>query len=215
MKRYELLIFDWDGTLIDSEKTIVRCMQAALADIGAQFRAAESIRHIIGLGLSEAIQTLCPELDSDQTRQLVDRYRYHFLSSEPSDPFPGVAETLNRLSEQGYFMAVATGKGRQGLDTALLNTGFEDYFHITRCADETRSKPHPQMVLEILDYLGIESKKALMIGDTSYDLDMAKNAGIDSAAVSYGVHELNHLMKSEPKACFESMPEILNWLVQG
>lgn len=209
---YELLIFDWDGTLIDSENTIVACMQAALSDIGAVQPQPAAISNIIGLGLAEAIETLCPELDHNNRISLVDRYRYHFLSSDPSEPFPGVSDTLKTLSQQGYYLAVATGKGRAGLDRALANTGYKEYFHVTRCADETRSKPHPQMVLEILDFVGVEPDKAIMVGDTVYDLDMANNAGVDSAAVSYGVHEVSKLETYKPKACFENMSELVPWL---
>ena len=210
---YELVIFDWDGTLIDSEKSIVHCMQAALADIGAQAREPEAISNIIGLGLAEAIEALCPELNAGQRTSLVERYRYHFLSSEPSEPFPGVVETLNTLSDQGYYLAVATGKGRMGLDKALRQTGFKQYFHVTKCADETRSKPHPQMVLDIMEFVGVEPDKALMIGDTVYDLDMASNAGIDSAAVLYGVHGQQRLLDCGPKICLQEIQDLLPWLI--
>ncbi|MDH5327531.1 MAG: HAD-IA family hydrolase [Gammaproteobacteria bacterium] len=211
---YELLIFDWDGTLIDSEKNIIRCMQLALEDIGAQTREPDAISHIIGLGLAEAIEALCPELKPAQRSQLVERYRYHFLSSEPSEPFAGVAVTLNALVDRGYYLAVATGKGRVGLDKALAETGFKPHFHVTRCADETRSKPHPQMVLEIMDFVGVDAHQALMIGDTVYDLDMATNAGMDSAAVLYGVHAAEKLQACNPIVCLQSMTELLPWLEQ-
>ena len=163
-KHYELLIFDWDGTLMDSEANIVACMKSAIADMSLPTRSNDEIKNIIGLGLREALITLFPDMDDISAHRLTDRYRYHFLSSEPSQAFEGVAETLTALNDAQYFLAVATGKGRNGLDKALTTSGYESLFHVTRCADETRSKPHPQMLVEILDFLGLEAENALMIG---------------------------------------------------
>jgi len=211
-KQYELLIFDWDGTLIDSEANIVACMKAAMTDMNLPVRQSDDIKNIIGLGLSEALFTLYPDMDDFMANQLTDRYRYHFLSSDPSQAFVGVNETLAKLGDAQYFMAVATGKGRRGLDKALSTTGYSSLFHVTRCADETRSKPHPQMLLEILDFLGVEADNALMIGDTEYDIHMAKNAGMDSIAVTYGVHDKQRLKDCKPTAMIDSMPELITWL---
>lgn len=211
-KRYELLIFDWDGTLIDSEANIVACMKAAMADINLPVRNDEEIKNIIGLGLKEALVTLYPQIDDVEANRLTDRYRYHFLASEPSQAFQGVDKTLEELNDAQYLMAVATGKGRRGLDNALFTTGYHSLFHVTRCADETRSKPHPQMLHEILDFLGVEAENALMIGDTEYDILMAKNAGMDSIAVTYGVHDRERLVLCEPSALIDSMPDLVAWL---
>lgn len=211
-KRFELIIFDWDGTLIDSEANIVCCMQTAMADLGFPVRPAEDIRNIIGLGLQESLMTLYPGSDVEFHAKLVDRYRYHFLTSDPSQPFEGIDSVLKQLLDQQYLLAVATGKGRLGLKRALDHTGYGRLFHATRCADETRSKPHPQMLMEILDELGVEPDKALMIGDTEYDLMMAKNANVASLAVCYGVHEKQRLLQCEPLSCVESMYDIFQYL---
>lgn len=211
-KRYELLIFDWDGTLINSEANIVSCMKAAMSDLQLPVLSDDNIKNIIGLGLKEALTTLYPDIDPTTANQLTDRYRFHFLTSEPSDPFQGVTETLAQLHEAEYFMAVATGKGRKGLDKALSTTGYGALFHTSRCADETRSKPHPQMLYEILDFLGVEAGNALMVGDTEYDINMAKNAGMDSIAVTYGVHERERLAQCNPTTFIDSFDELIAWL---
>ncbi|WP_455211031.1 HAD-IA family hydrolase [Kaarinaea lacus] len=211
-KSYELLIFDWDGTLINSEANIVSCMKAAMGDLQLPVLSDSEIKNIIGLGLKEALTTLYPDIDTNTANQLTDRYRYHFLTSEPSDPFQGVTETLNQLSDAQYFMAVATGKGRKGLDKALSTTGYSALFHTSRCADETRSKPHPQMLHEILDVLGVEPENALMVGDTEYDIDMANNAGMDSIAVTYGVHDRQRLVQCNPTTMIDAFDELLVWL---
>jgi phosphoglycolate phosphatase len=211
-KRYELLVFDWDGTLINSEANIVGCMKAAMSDLQLPLLSDGEIKNIIGLGLTEALTTLYPDIDNNIATQLTDRYRFHFLTSEPSEPFQGVTETLARLNEAEYFMAVATGKGRRGLDKALSATGYGALFNASRCADETRSKPHPQMLYEILDFVGVEAENALMIGDTEYDINMANNAGMDSIAVTYGVHERERLAQCNPTTFIDSFAELLAWL---
>lgn len=208
----ELVIFDWDGTLIDSEANIVQCMQWMINDLNLPERTASQLSNIIGLGLYEALNTLFPEHDTDAYQEMVERYRYHFLSSDPSMPFPGAEDVLSHLANNRYLLAVATGKGRRGLDKALDNTGFRQWFHATRCADETRSKPHPQMLEEILDELGVEPQRAVMIGDTEYDLQMAKNAGVHAIGVSYGVHDVDRLQQCEPLLVIDEIRTLLNWL---
>ena len=211
-QQIELVIFDWDGTLIDSQANIVQCLQWMIRDCDLPERNEDELSNIIGLGLYEALNTLFPESDPQDYPQMVDRYRYHFFSSDPSVPFPGAKEVLSHLSNNDYLLAVATGKGRRGLDKALDNTGFGQWFHATRCADETRSKPHPQMLEEILDELGIEPQRAVMIGDTEYDLQMAKNAGVHGIGVSYGVHDNERLQQCEPVAIIDEIGALLNWL---
>ena len=217
LTRYKLLIFDWDGTLIDSEQSIVASMQSSITDVGKVHvdlgaRSDGDIRHIIGLGLYEALAVLFPNQSDQVYAELIDRYRAHFFNHTPAQAFPQVESALNELQQAGYIMSVATGKGRRGLDLALKHAGFEHFFAASRCADETQSKPHPQMLQELLSQLNVQPNEAIMIGDTSYDLDMANSAGIDSIAVCTGVHEKSRLMQCRPTVCLDSMPDMLDWL---
>jgi len=210
-----LIIFDWDGTLMDSETQIVHAMNGAIDDMGLEKRTTEQCRNIIGLGLKEAIDVLYPGRDEVFQEQFVECYRHHWFSiAHTSELFPGASETLRLLKESGILLAVATGKGRAGLDKVLVNTGLEDMFSATRCSDETQSKPHPQMVSEILDELDIEPHQALMVGDTEYDLLMAINAGVNPVAVSYGVHERERLMQHQPLVCLDNISELVDWLAE-
>jgi phosphoglycolate phosphatase len=211
---FDLLVFDWDGTLMDSQAQIVACMQAAAEDLDCDVPEHDAVRDIIGLGLPEAVTVLFPALDAGARRAMAERYRLHFLASEraPSELFPGAAETLLALGAQGYLLAVATGKGRRGLDKALGSTGLGKVFHASRCADETFSKPHPEMLHQLMRELGVEPSATLMIGDTEYDLQMARNAGVSALAVGYGVHEPNRLARHGPLACLGEIQELLPWL---
>lgn len=213
-QRFNLLVFDWDGTLMDSEARIVACIQAAIGDLALEPRDVASIRNIIGLGLHEAISTLYPGSGSTLHEAMTDRYRYHFLTANPtrSELFPGAEETVRGLSQAGFLLAVATGKGRRGLDKVLEETGLGQYFHATRCSDETFSKPHPQMLEELMDELGVEPNETLMIGDTEYDMQMATNARTYSLAVSYGVHEKERLLRHSPLHCLDAIDELGAWL---
>lgn len=214
MRKFELLVFDWDGTLMDSEARIVACLQGAINDLGLPQREVSALRNIIGLGLAEAIETLYPGSTPTTHHHLVERYRHHFLVADPTPSalFEGAAETLRALADQGYLLAVATGKGRRGLDKVLQETGLAPLFHATRCADETCSKPHPQMLLELMDHLGAEPQATLMIGDTEYDMEMARNAATHALAVSYGVHHPERLLKHQPLGCLEQIGDLLAWL---
>jgi len=212
LNNIELIIFDWDGTLIDSEANIVQCMQWMIADLNLPARTTDELSNIIGLGLYEALGALFPEHGATDYERMIDRYRYHFFASDPSQPFPGVQQVLQQLNENEYLLAVATGKGRRGLDKALDSTGFRPWFHATRCADETRSKPHPQMLQEILDELDVKPQHALMIGDTEYDLQMANNVGMPALGVSYGVHEPARLSQYQPVAIIDEIGALLDWL---
>ena len=207
----ELVIFDWDGTLIDSQANIVQCFQLVIEELNLPARSNPEISNIIGLGMREALKELFPQQDSDLYEQMVDRYRYHFFASNPSEPFTGAEDVLSKLADNGYILAVATGKGRNGLNKAFKHTGFGQYFHISRCADETRSKPHPLMLEEILQETGMEPEQAVMVGDTEYDLEMAKNAGISSIGVSYGVHNTERLLKHKPIAVINEIRALLDW----
>lgn len=213
-QRFNLLVFDWDGTLMDSEARIVACLRAAIDDLELESRDDASLKNIIGLGLAEAINTLYPGSDGKLHKEMVDRYRYHFLTANPtsSELFEGAEQTLKNLAEAGYLLAVATGKGRVGLDKVLDETGLGDYFHATRCSDETFSKPHPLMLEQLMDELGAEPSETLMIGDTEYDMQMASNACTAALAVSYGVHDRERLMKHNPLHCIDAIHELEQWL---
>ena len=211
---YKLLIFDWDGTLMDSVARIVDCLRIAGTEVGFEPRADHELRDVIGLGLQEALMALYPDEPETMIGKMADIYRHQYLETNntPSELFNGAAELLEDLENQGYWLAVATGKGRQGLDQVLNYTGLGGRFHTTRCASETFSKPHPQMLEEILDQLAMAPNDALMIGDTEYDLEMASNAGMDSLAVSYGVHPVERLLKHQPVECLHDISEIAPFL---
>lgn len=214
---YKLLVFDWDGTLMDSEARIVQSFEAAIAEVGLPERPRSALRGIIGLGMTEALQHLFPDEDAGAHAALVERYRHHFVVANPTPTplFEGVLPMLAALEEAGYFLAVATGKARRGLDRVLRETGLETVFHYTRCADECHSKPHPQMLLEIMERTGVEPSETLMIGDTEFDLLMARNAGTHALGVTYGVHEPERLFACGPLGCVDSVPELHDWLLDG
>lgn len=211
--RFKLLVFDWDGTLMDSEARIVACMRAAAADLELEVPGKESVRNIIGLGLAEAVRSLFPQQEP-VVPKMVERYRYHFLQANntPSELFEGAGEVLHTLAEEGYLMAVATGKGRQGLNKVLEETDLGHLFHATRTADETFSKPNPEMLFQVMNELGTDPAETLMIGDTEYDLQMANNARVPGLAVSYGVHEPERLMQHAPLGCLDDITELTGWL---
>lgn len=215
MPDYRLLIFDWDGTLVDSIGRIVESMHRAADACGLPLLGDEAVKGIIGLGLPEAIQTLYPEL---REAALIERFRlgygehYMSLESEPSALFPGVAESLAAFREQGYQLAVATGKGRRGLHRVLEGHGWLDYFDVTRCADETASKPHPLMLHEIMAHCAVVPERALMVGDSVFDLQMARNAGVDSVAVGFGAQPLDSLRAHGPRLAINEFSELRAWL---
>jgi phosphoglycolate phosphatase len=210
----QLLVFDWDGTLMDSQARIVNCFRAAINDIGKEMRNDDQLSNVIGLGFREALFSLYPDEGDDFHKPLVDRYRHYFLSADdtPSMLFDGTLAMLEELNEQGYYLAVATGKGRHGLDIALKENNVARLFHASRCADETRSKPHPQMLDELMDYFGVEAEQSLMIGDTEYDLQMANNAKVHAVGVTYGVHDEQRIRDCQPFACVSSPKELHSWL---
>lgn len=213
-RSFDLIVFDWDGTLMDSARKIVRCFQVAAADVGVAVPDEERVRHIIGLGLKEALAALLPEIDPDTRRQIAERYREHFLFLDETEMelFPGVREGLEGLAAAGFRMAVATGKARRGLDRVLRETQTSVYFCSTRCADEAGSKPHPRMLHDILAHTGMEPSRAVMVGDTTYDLEMATAASLASLAVSYGAHDRDRLLARNPLACLDSFAEVCEWL---
>lgn len=215
MPDYQLLIFDWDGTLVDSIGRIVESMRHAALGCELPARSDEQIKGIIGLGLPEAIASLYPDfVDDYQLALFRQHYSEYYLSLEqqPSRLFPGVAEALQAFREQGFQLAVATGKSRAGLDRVLQGRDWQDYFDITRCADETASKPHPLMLEEILAHCRVEPSRALMVGDSTFDLDMANNAGIDAVGVGYGAQSVDILRRSSPRLIIEHFSELQGWL---
>lgn len=212
-KQFDLIVFDWDGTLMDSTATIVRCIQAAAKDLGLAPPDDRAAAYVIGLGLQEALQFALPGLDPRQYPKLVERYRYHYLTKDHGlELFDGVRNMLDDLSQQGYFLAVATGKTRVGLNRALHAAGLLKLFDATRCADETFSKPHPAMLQELTRELGQDLKRTVMIGDTTHDLQMARNAGAAGVAVQYGAHGIHDLDAFSPVYSASSVAQLHAWL---
>ncbi|OJA04142.1 HAD family hydrolase [Halomonas sp. QHL1] len=213
--QYELIIFDWDGTLMDSVPRIVSCMQAAALEAEWGALTAAEVEDIIGLGLPEAIAKLCPGILPAQAERLRERYAHHFVQADttPMAFFSGVEAHISRLrGHEQQRLAVATGKSRRGLDRIFAETGSGAWFHASRTADETRSKPHPQMLSELLAELTVPVDRALMVGDTEYDLEMARAIGMDRVGVSYGVHTPERLAMSEPKWIAHSVDELFDRL---
>lgn len=211
--KYPLIVFDWDGTLMDSAAAIVRAIQAACRDLGLAEPSDARARHVIGLGLADAMRHAIPDLPAPRYQEMVERYRYHYLSSDHElTLFAGVEPMLQALREEGHRLAIATGKSRLGLDRALGHSGLGKLFQGSRCADECFSKPHPQMLEELMAEFGTEPGETLMIGDTSHDLMMANNARVDALAVTYGAHPHEHLAECHPVACLDSVDELAAWL---
>lgn len=211
--KYELLVFDWDGTLLDSAGAIVQAIQAACRDLDLVVPGEAQARHVIGLGLADAMRHAVPDLPPERYQAMVERYRFHYLAGDHQlTLFPGVPEMLARLSDAGHTLTVATGKSRLGLERALDHSGLRPLFQGSRCADECHSKPHPQMLEELMLEFGVPAEATVMIGDTSHDLLMASNAGVSSLAVTYGAHPHDHLLEHKPLACLHSVPELDCWL---
>jgi len=215
-QQYDLIVFDWDGTLADSVKNIVDAIHEASIDAGLEPPADYASRSIIGLELTKAVHTLFPAAEKAKVQILAERYRHHYLAREHAIPlFEGVREAIIELDAQGLQLAVATGKGRGGLNRALESSGLKSYFPATRCVDECFSKPHPQMLHELMDELGAVPERTLMVGDTSFDLQMAQNAGVDGLGVTYGAHPLGDLLPHSPLACFDSFTKLHQWLASN
>lgn len=204
-------IFDWDGTLCDSTAKIVSCMHDAACAQGLPSLTDAEVKNIIGLGLPEAIQTLYPGLEYDGVEAMRQAYADHFIAadSEPSRMFANSVDTLEQLLNSGHQIAVATGKSRAGLDRVLKSLGMNDVFHATRCSDETASKPHPLMLHELLAELNVPVEEAVMIGDTEFDMEMARRAEMPRIAVDYGAHHISRLTPYEPVLCASDIGDIL------
>lgn len=211
--RYRLIVFDWDGTLLDSASGITECIQLAAADMSLPVPDRETASHVIGLGLHDSLRHAVPSLPASGYAEFSEHYRRHFLAREEAmGLFPGVPDLLRDLCSRGHRLAVATGKSRRGLDRALAATGLGPLFVATRCGDETKPKPHPAMLLELLRELDSDAGSALMIGDTSHDLLMASNAGVDAVAVASGAHSAESLRAFAPRACLPNVAELPAWL---
>ena len=211
-EKIKLIVFDWDGTLMDSEAQIVACLHAAIADLGLEPMEDDTVKNVIGLGLREAIDTLVPGRDQEFHQTFVDYYRKYWFQSEASVLFEGVREVLDTFRQQDLLLGVATGKARRGLERVLGETDLASCFHATRCADEAPSKPHPQMLLDIITKLGVLPKETLMVGDTEYDMEMATNAGVAKIAVRTGVHSEERLNRHAPLVCLEQLIDMPMWL---
>jgi len=211
---FDLIIFDWDGTLINSIDWIVSCIQRAAQSCDCEIPEAQAARNVIGLSLENALDRLFPEIDPGIRKQLTKSYSENFFSRKPAqkDLFVGVYDMLLQLKQQGYQLAIATGKTRKGLQRAMLGTGTEDLFNASRCADETASKPDPTMIREIIEHLEAGNDRTLMVGDSIHDVQMAANASIPCVAVSCGAHSAEQLLPYRPLCCLGRTTELLNLL---
>jgi phosphoglycolate phosphatase len=214
-RRFDLIVFDWDGTLFDSTALIVRCIQDACRDLGVRVPSDTAAAYVIGLGLQDALRHAVPDLPAARYPELGLRYRHHYFARQHElSLFPGTLEMLQALKSRQHWLAVATGKGRRGLDEALAHAQLRGLFDATRTADETASKPDPRMLNELMREFGAESGRTLMIGDTTHDLQLAVNAGTPRVAVSYGAHDHEAFGAFAPLAVVRSTRELHDWLLQ-
>jgi phosphoglycolate phosphatase len=211
---FDLIAFDWDGTLFDSTQIIVRSIQLAVADVGGTVPSNEAASYVIGLGLMQALAHAAPDVPEARYPELGQRYRHHYaLHQNDITLFEGVLQLLLDLKERGHLLAVATGKSRRGLDEALQAVELKGCFDSSRTADETAGKPHPRMLHELMSEFGVKPERTLMIGDTTHDLQMALNAGCASVGVSYGAHEPSAFEPLKPRAVAHSVQELQRWLL--
>lgn len=213
MKRYRAVVFDWDGTVMDSTRAIVASIQGACVDLNLPVPDDRQASWVIGLSLESALYHVVPTLTADKLEDFQNCYRNHYFSQDGDLPlFGGMADLLESLRNQGALLGVATGKSRAGLDRVLAQSGMHGHFDITRCADETFGKPHPGMLLEIIDELYLAPHEVLMVGDTCHDMQMARNAGIDGLAVTYGAQDAEALSAGQPLAVVDSVEQMRAWL---
>lgn len=211
-KRYDLIVFDWDGTVMDSTAVIAGSIQMACRDLQLTVPSDEAARHVIGLGLQQALRHAVPDAPEEMYEPLVARYRHHFLAQDGAIPlFEGARETIAELHAAGYWLGVATGKNRNGLERALTSTDMKQYFHATRTAEQTRSKPDPTMLLELMDELGVSAGRTLMIGDTTHDLLLAQNAKVAAVALGHGAHPPEQLRELGPLALLDDFVQLRAW----
>jgi phosphoglycolate phosphatase len=214
-RQFDLIVFDWDGTLFDSTALITRCIQAACADVGVPVPGDEQASYVIGMGLVEALQHAAPDLPRERYRELGERYRHHYVARQHEIVFfDGTLAMLQELRARGHQLGVATGKSRRGLDDALNTSALRGLFDATRTADETASKPDPLMLHELMHALQVLPGRTVMIGDTTHDLQLAVNAGTASVGVSYGAHDHAAFAAFGPRHVAHSTAELHRWLLE-
>jgi len=215
-RRYDLIVWDWDGTIMDSTPTIVHCIQQSCRDLGFKVPDDALASSVIGLGIHDSLRRAVPWVDPAHFQKLTDRFRFHYLTKDHElDLFVGIRELLEDLRSDNYLLGVATGKSRVGLDRSLKHHQIGHLFHETRTADESFSKPHPGMLLELSDVTQVPTRRILMVGDTTHDLDMAANAGVDAIAVTYGAHPPDTLKTSKSLAHLDNVPQLSQWLKEN
>ncbi|MDB5876877.1 MAG: HAD-superfamily hydrolase, subfamily variant 1 [Variovorax sp.] len=215
-RRFDLIAFDWDGTLFDSTRMIARCIQASVVDVGGAKPTEKDAAWVIGLGLAEALAKAAPDVPREKYAELGARYRYHYLQLQDDLVlFDGVLPMLEALKARGHRLAVATGKSRRGLNEVLATVALRDLFDDSRTADETSGKPHPRMLLELMKALDVTPERTLMIGDTTHDLQLAINAGCASVGVSYGAHEPSSFESLNPLFVAHSTEALQAWLLEN
>ncbi len=213
-RRYDLIVFDWDGTVMDSTGHIARSFQLACMDLGLACPSLHDANWIIGMGLVPALQQILPDLPASEYPRLSAAYRTHFLAADDALPlFPGMAQLVAELAASRNWLAVATGKTRQGLERALDQSGLRPYFDASCCADESFAKPNPAMLFNVIERTGADRRRTLMIGDTVHDLNMAEQAGVDAVAVSYGAHPVDVLASSRALAVVDTCAALRDWLL--
>ncbi len=212
-RQFDLIAFDWDGTLFDSTAIIVRCIQAAVRDVGGQTPSDEAASYVIGMGLTQALAHAAPDVSPDKYPLLGERYKFHYFARQHDiSLFAGVLDMLHDLKSRQYLLAVATGKSRRGLDETLSTVELKDMFHASRTADETAGKPHPRMLHELMAALDVAPERVLMVGDTTHDLQMARNAGCASVGVSYGAHDCAAFEALQPRFVAHSVAQLHQWM---
>ena len=215
-RRFDLIVFDWDGTLFDSTGLIVRCIQGACRDVGVAVPSDTDAAYVIGLGLNEALAHVAPDLPTERYPELGKRYRHHYTARQHELVlFPGTLEMLRALKARNHSLAVATGKARRGLDDALAHSQLRGLFDATRTADETAGKPHPLMLQQLMAELGVAPERTLMIGDTTHDLQLAANAGTACVGVSYGAHASDTFAAYAPLFVAHVTAELHRWLIDN
>jgi phosphoglycolate phosphatase len=214
-RQFDLIAFDWDGTLFDSTQIIVRCIQQAVADVGGAVPSDRDAAYVIGMGLMDALAHAAPDVPRERYAELGTHYRKHYLARQNDlSLFQGVLPMLADLRRRQHRIAVATGKSRRGLDEVLQSVQLAGVFDASRTADETAGKPDPLMLVELMREFGAAPERTLMIGDTTHDLQMAVNAGCASAAVSYGAHTVEGFEALQPRAVLHSVGELHAWLLE-
>ena len=214
-RQFDLIVFDWDGTLFDSTALITRCIQAACADVGVAVPSDAQASYVIGMGLAEALQHAAPELPRERYRELAERYRHHYVARQHEIVFfDGTLAMLQDLKARAHRLGVATGKSRGGLDDALNTSALRGLFDATRTADETASKPDPRMLIELMEQFQVEPARTLMIGDTTHDLQLAANAGTASVGVGYGAHDHHAFKDFDTRCVAHSTRELHDWLLR-